>query len=214
MQSRTEMVCRQVFKRGVSDIYRLVSSWGGTGRGRKKKKWCKSTLLFWSTRGPSPNYCAWRWGIPFGCLQRGAGTAAPLQSHRSSIAPDGVPGAPWGVLLCGFQCIACRICIKWQFGRNPCGMRLKINSQHFFHFIFSSIWFAPEYRTASWDLQFNSDTCICKRWLMNMRFQGRSLSVTWDLCRDSYYTSPLPACFRRNMNHPLKASCICKSAET
>lgn len=44
--------------------------------------------------------------------------------------------------------------------------------------IFSSICLAPEYPLVPWELQFGADTRICKRWLMKMRFQGRSLSVT------------------------------------
>lgn len=91
--------------------------------------------------------------------------------------------------FCGFQYIAHGICIKWQLWRNPHGVRLKINGQCLL-FYFSSVRLVPEYPTLPWDLQFNSDTLICKRWLMNMRFQGRSLSVTWDLCRHSYYSFP------------------------
>lgn len=165
--------------------------------------------LFWPSR-------AWVTVCGVGAFPSTWGQAGCPQCSPTAppLLLTGVLGAPRGFLFCRFQCIACRVCIKLQFGRNPCGMRLKINGSAS-HFIFPSIWLVPEYPTVSWDLQFNSDTRICKRWLMNMRFQGRSLLVTWDLCRDSYYTfPPLPACFRRNMNHQLKASCICKSAET
>lgn len=157
--------------------------------------------------------------IAAGCFLLGEGKRSAVSRHLcplvwmecSSFAQahgllTGLPGSPSVLSLCAFQCIACRIYIKWQLWRNPHGVRLKINGQHLlFYFYFG--WLLPEYPTVPRDLWFNSDARICKRWLMNMRFQGRSLSVTWDLCRDSYYsrTPPLLVCFRRHMNHHTKA---------
>lgn len=46
------MVCRQVFKRGVSDIYRLVSSLGGT-RGEKKKVMQINIVVLINQRPPA-----------------------------------------------------------------------------------------------------------------------------------------------------------------
>lgn len=168
MKSRTEMVCRQISP--------ISTGWFPLWGGEKLKK---GSANGW--------FCFDQPSVPAWMLCVVMVTPCSLSAPRGSW--QGVRHCP--SLHVGSDALPVVFAIKGNLQEIPVAWDGKQTASTSY-VIFSSIWLVPEYPRVPGDLQLSSDSGFCRRWLMNMRFQGRSLSVTWDLCRDSDYTSSLP----------------------